>query len=85
MISYAQSGPQKVAVARREFLLKVLQRMESLSFKEKVEEYLAPKNDGKLRLYIDLTRLSKAVKREFHLLPNLHEALSKLGNSKIFS
>ena len=93
VVPYAQSVPRRVAAARRQPLLDELQRMESLGVIEKVEEptdwcapcIVVPKKDGKLRLCIDFTRLNKAVKREFHPLPNAQETLSELGNSKIFS
>ena len=90
---FAQSVPRRVAAARREPLLEELQRMEMLGVIEKIEEptdwcapcIVVPKKSGKLRLCIDFTRLNKAVKREFHPLPNAQETLSELGNSKIFS
>ena len=90
VISYVRSVPCMVAAARRQPLLKELQRMESLGIIEKVEEptdwcascIVVPNKDGKLCLCIDFTRLKKETKKKFHSLPhsvNL-ETLRFLGN-----
>ena len=60
--------------------------MEKLGVIEKVEEPtdwcfacdIVPKKNGKLDLRIDFTKLDKAVKRQFHLIPNAQETLCKL-------
>ena len=45
----------------------------------------APKQNGDVRICVDLTPLNKAVKREIHPMASVDENLAKLKNSKIFS
>ena len=47
--------------------------------------HCSPKKNGKLRVFIDFTNLSKSVKREYHPLPTSEEALAELGQSRVFS
>jgi len=90
---FVQSVPRRVAAARRQPLQEELSRMEALGVIEKIESptewcspcIVVPKKTGKIRVCIDFTKLNRAVKREFHPLPNSEETLSELANSKVFS
>ena len=46
---------------------------------------VVPKADGRVRICVDLTRLSKCVKREQHMLPLVDHILAQMGDAKIFS
>jgi len=90
---FVQCTPRRIAAARRQPLRDELERMEKLGVIEKIEEptewcapcIVVPKKENKIRVCIDFTQLNKAVKREFHPLPNSEETMSELGNSRVFS
>ena len=44
-----------------------------------------PKQNGSIRLCVDLTQLNKSVQREIHPMALVDESLAKLADSKIFS
>jgi len=44
-----------------------------------------PKQEGKIRMCVDLTKLNKGVKREIYLLPKVSEMLSVLAKGRMFS
>ena len=46
---------------------------------------VVPKPSGKVRIYVDLTRLNESVCGEHHLLPTVEEALAQIGGAKVFS
>lgn len=70
-----------------------LDELEQLDIIEKVDEpsqwvsALVPvvKNDGDIRLCVDLRRLNEAIERELHPLPNFEDSTSKLCGAKFFS
>lgn len=43
------------------------------------------KNDGDIRLCVDLRRLNEAIEREHHPLPNFEDILPRLKGAKVFS
>ena len=43
------------------------------------------KENGTVRICVDLTHLNKSVQREVHSMSSVDESLAKLGNSKVFS
>lgn len=43
------------------------------------------KNKDEVRMYVDLKRLNKAVKRERYMLPTLEDITPKLAGAKVFS
>ena len=67
--------------------------MEEMGVTRKVEEptdwchpiVLVKKENGSIRLCLDLTRLNTAVKREFYQLESVDETLAKLGECNIMS
>ena len=44
-----------------------------------------PKENGSVRICVDLTQLNKSVQREIHPMSSVDESLAKLGSSKIFT
>ena len=46
---------------------------------------VVPKNNGKVRICVDLTRLNDSVCRERHPLPAVDQTLAKLSEAKLFS
>ena len=45
----------------------------------------APKKPDKVRIYIDLKQLNKAVQRERHIIPAIPQVLAQLAGSVCFS
>ena len=46
---------------------------------------MVPKANGKVRIYIDLTKLNKSILREYHSLPSVDHTLALLAGVTIFS
>ena len=46
---------------------------------------VVPKQNGDVRICVDLTQLNKAVRREIHPMNSVDESLAKLAQSKIFT
>lgn len=44
-----------------------------------------PKPNGRVRIYVDLTPLNKAVQRETHPMGSVDESLAMLGESRVFT
>ena len=67
--------------------------MESLGVIKKVEEptdwcagmVVVPKENGKVRICVDLTKLNLSVKRELHPLPAVDQVLAQLAGAKVMS
>ena len=87
---YHLSTPRHVAFGH---LKKELARMDKMGVIRKVEEptdwchpiVLVQKENGSIRLCLNLTRLNKAVKREFYQLESVDETLAKLGECNIMT
>ena len=70
-----------------------LNRMESIGVISKVDEptpwcasmVVVPKNDGVIRICVDLKPLNESVLREVHPLPKVDETLAQLSGAKVFS
>ena len=70
-----------------------LKRMETLGVIRKVDVptdwcagmVVVPKNNSKVRICVDLTRLNKSVCRERHILPSVEQTLAQLQGAKVFS
>ena len=70
-----------------------LQRLEDLDVIERVEGptpwvspiVVVPKKTGEIRLCVDMREANKAVKREKHLMPTLHELITDLNGATVFS
>ena len=84
---YHLSAPRHVALPLLQPLKDELDRMMQLGVIKKVDEptewchpiVLVRKENGGIRLCIDLTKLNDGVKREFYQLESVDETLSKLG------
>lgn len=91
-VPFIQTVPRRVAAARKEPLWLELERMKRLGVIEKVEELtewcasciVVLKKNGKLHVCIDFTCFNAAVRREHQPLPTTEEALSELGNARVF-
>ena len=46
--------------------------------------HMVPKKNGDIKLRIDYTKLTSAVRREYHPLPVNEEVLSRLGTARVF-
>ena len=46
---------------------------------------VVPKQNGQVRICVDLTKLNANIKQEVHPLPSVEFTLGKLGSSKVFS
>ena len=74
---FALTTPRRVAVLLLPKVEAELKRMEDLGVISPVNEptdwcagmVVVPKSDGKVRICIDLTKLSESVQRERHILP----------------
>ena len=70
-----------------------LERMEQLGVITKVEQptdwcagmVVLPKPSGKVRIYVDLTKLNESIHRERHPLPMVNQVLAQLSGATIFS
>ena len=90
---FAISTPRRVAVPLLPAVKEELQRMESLGVIKKVEEptdwcagmVVVPKEKGKVRICVDLSRLNQSVKRELHPLPVVDQVLAQLTGAKVMS
>ena len=67
--------------------------MEDLGVISKVEEptewcagmVVVPKQNGRVRICVDLTKLNESVCRERHILPSVKQTLAQIGGAKFFS
>eukprot|EP00794_Sanderia_malayensis_P002352 gene2352-2708_t len=90
---YHLSTPRHVALSLLDPLKKELSRMEEMGVIRRVEEptdwchpiVLVKKDNGSIRLCLDLTRFNVAVKREFYQLESVDETLAKLRECKILT
>ena len=81
------SAPRHVALPLLQPLKEELDRMLNLGVIKKVDEptewchpiVIVPKDNGAIRLCIDLTKLNEGVQREFYQLESVDETLAKLG------
>ena len=46
---------------------------------------VVPKNNGSVRICVDMTKLNENVKRERHLLPSVEQTLGQLGGARVFT
>ena len=46
---------------------------------------VVPKEDGRVRICVDLTQLNQSVCRERHILPLVEQTLAQIGGAKHFS
>ena len=67
--------------------------MESLGVISRIDEptdwcsgmLVEPKQDGAVRICVDLTKLNRYVKRQRHILPSVEQVLGQVGDAKVFS
>ena len=84
---YHLSAPRHIALPLLEPLKKELERMENLGVIERVDKptercypiVLVQKDDGNIRLCLDLTKLNTSTKREFYHIESVYETLAKSG------
>lgn len=92
-VPFAITAPRKIPIPLRKKVEEELNRMQSLGIIRAVEEptdYCAPmtcvyKKNGKIRICVDLTRLNKSVKREWHPIPSVENTLALITGAQIFT
>ena len=90
---YTLSTPCQVAIPLLPQVKKELTRMEQLGVIEKIEEptewcaglVVVPKQNGKVRICVNLTKLNENVCRERHPLPAIEQILAQLSGATAFS
>lgn len=90
---FALTTPRRVALPLLPKVRAELQRMEDLGVISKVEEptewcagmVVVPKQNGHVRICVDLTKLNESVCRERHILPSVEQTLAQIGGAKFFS
>ena len=90
---FALTVPRKVPLPLLSKTKQEVDRMLKIGVIRKVSEptdwcapmVVVPKQNGQVRICVDLTKLNANIKREVHPLPSVEFTLGKLGNSKVFS
>lgn len=90
---YALTTPRRVPIPLLPKVKEELQRMEKLGVITRIEEptdwcsgmVVVPKQNGKVRICVDLTKLNESVRRERHILPSVEQTLAQIGGAKHFS
>ena len=90
---FALHTPRNVPLPLRKKVKDELKRMESLGVISKVDTptswcagmVVVPKQDGTVRICVDLKPLNAHVLRETHPLPKVDDVLAQLAGAKIFS
>ena len=84
---------RRISIALKEKVNNELQRMLKMNIIAPIEEpidwvdsmVVAEKPNGKLRIYIDLRNLNKAIKRPHYAIPTTEEILSKMEGATQFT
>ena len=90
---YTLQVPRRVALPLLPKVEAELQRMEALGVISKIEEptqwcspmVVVPKQNGTVRICVDLTKLNESVQRERLLLPSVEQTLAQISGAKYFS
>ena len=90
---YQLTTPRRVSIPYLPKLKEELEEMEKIGVIKPVKEPTAwchpivvvPKQEDKIRICLDLTKLNVNVKREVHQLPSVEETLAKIGKGKWFA
>ena len=90
---YTMQVPRRVALPLLPKVEAELQRMETLGVISKIEEptdwcspmVVVPKQNGTVRICVDLTKLNESVQRERLLLPSVEQTLAQISGAKYFS
>ena len=91
--AYSVSTPRRVPIPPLPKVKQELRRMEDFGVISKIDEptdwcsgmVVVPKPGNKVRICVDLTRLTKYVKRERHILTSVDQVLAQIGDAKVFS
>lgn len=92
-IPYAITAPRKIPIPLRKKVEEELNRMLRLGIIHAVEkptDWCAPmtcvyKKNGSVRICVDLTKLNKSVKREWHPIPSVEDTLAQLTGARLFT
>lgn len=90
---FALATPCRVAIPLLKPVERELKRMEKLGVIAKVSEptdwcsgmVVVPKQDGRVRICVDLTRLNQSVCRERHPLPAVDQIQAQLAGARVFT
>ena len=88
-VPFSLSNPRRVAIPLMQKVKKELEAMEASGIISRVEQptdwcagmVVVPKQSGKIRVCVDLTRLNQSVKRERHIMPSVEQSLAQLGGA----
>ena len=92
-VPFALSTSRRVPIPLLPKVKEELQRMENLGVISKINEptdwcagmVVVPKEDGTVRICVDLTQLNQSVCRERHILLLVEQTLLQIGGAKLFS
>ncbi len=90
---FAITVPRRIPLPLRKLAKKLLDELEKSGVIAPITEptdwvsvmVIAPKQNGKIRLCVDLSRLNRCVKREHFPIPPIEETLAKLKGATVFS
>ena len=89
-VPYALPVPRRVAIPLRKAFKVELRRMEKLGVITRVRQptkwcAVVPKENGKVRICVDLTHLNRSVLRERHPLPAVEQSVAQFAEAQVFS
>ena len=90
---FAVAFPRRIALPLMSKVKEELDRLETLHVIRRITQptdwcapiVVVPKNQGKLRICVDFTKLNLAVKRERHILPSVDHALGQMAGASMLS
>ena len=90
---YAVTTPRRVPLPLMDRVKEELDKMEKQGVIARIDKptdwcapiVVVPKQNGKVRICVDFTKLNDCVRRERHILPSVEHILAQLDGGKVFS